>query len=111
MTVDFLKMADFLQEERQEFYQVLRRGGDERKRQVAIERLRRVINQVEPVARDPGEAWKSLAMEQRWGYMRGLSHLGTAMHELKSVGGSSILSRRRVTAYPSAPWLPAELLS
>jgi len=55
MTIDFLKTADFLQEEPQEFYQVLRRGGDERKRQVAIERLRRVIKQVEPLARDPGE--------------------------------------------------------
>jgi hypothetical protein len=87
MTIDFLKMADSFQEELQAFYQVLRRGSDESKRQVAIERLRRIINQVEPLAHDHGEAWKRLAMEQRWGYMRVVSHLGTARYELKSVGG------------------------
>ena len=79
MTTDFLKMSDSFQEELQEFYQVLRCGGDKRKRQMATERLRRVINQVEPLARGAGEAGKSLAMEQQWGYMSVLAHLGTAM--------------------------------
>jgi NTP pyrophosphatase (non-canonical NTP hydrolase) len=79
MTVDFLKTVDFLQEELQEFYQVLRRSGDKRKRQMATERLRKVINQVEPLARGAGEAGKSLAMEQQWEYMRVVAHLGTTM--------------------------------
>jgi hypothetical protein len=84
MTIDFLKAADFLQEELQEFYRILRRGGNERERRVAIERLRTAVDRVKPLANDPRESWKSLAMEQRWGYMRVLSHLGTATHELES---------------------------
>ena len=40
MTIDFPKVADFLQEELQEFYRVLRGGGD-KERQTAIERLGR----------------------------------------------------------------------
>lgn len=85
MTIDFLKMADSLQEELQEFYRILRGGGNEKERRAAIQRLRAAVNQVEPLASDPAEAGKSLAMEQRWGYMRVLSHLGTATRELKSV--------------------------
>lgn len=85
MTIDFLKVADSLQEELQEFYGVLRGGGDEKERQAAIERLRAAVNQVERLASDPPEAGKSLAVEQRWGYMRVLSHVGTATRELKSV--------------------------
>lgn len=85
MDIDFLKTADFLQEELQAFYRVLRCGGKSEELHVAIMRLRAVIEQIEPLANDPGEAWKILGMEQRWGYMRLLSHLGTASHELKTV--------------------------
>ncbi len=41
---------------------------------------------MEALADDPGEGWKELPMGQRWGYLRLLSYLGTAIHELKKVG-------------------------
>jgi hypothetical protein len=92
MTIDFLKTADFLQGELQIFYRALRRGGNKEELQLAIERLQTAIDHVEPLANDPGEVWQTLAMEQRWGYMRVLSHLGTATHELKSIDKSTSLA-------------------
>jgi hypothetical protein len=80
------KAADFLQEELQAFYATLRRGGDEVALRAAIERLQTAINQVDPLANDPGEGWKDLTNDQRWGYVRVMSHLGTATHELKRLG-------------------------
>lgn len=88
MAIDFLQTADFLQEELQVFYTVLRRGGDGLDLQEAVERLHSAVDQLEPLADDPGERWKDLPMGQRWGYLRMLSHLGTATHELKRVGRS-----------------------
>ncbi len=88
MAIDFLQTADFLQQELQAFYKVLRRGGDGLELQKAVERLRSAVDQVEPLADDPGEGWNELPMGQRWGYLRMLSHLGTATHELKRVGWS-----------------------
>jgi hypothetical protein len=84
MTINFLTTADFLQEELQTFFRVLRRGNDVEALRSATERLRKVIDETEPLAEDPGDAWKDLALEQRWGYLRVLSHLGTAGHELKT---------------------------
>lgn len=89
MTVDFLKTADFFQEELQAFYWVRRHGGDESELQTAIERLRAAVDQVEPHVNDLGEQWRNLILEQRWGYLRLVSHVGTATHELKLVGGSA----------------------
>jgi hypothetical protein len=88
MAIDFLRTADFLWEELQAFYTVLRRGGDERELQTVVERLRSAVDHVEPLAEDPGEGWNELPKGQRWGYLRLLSHLGTATHELKRVGWS-----------------------
>jgi hypothetical protein len=84
-TINFLTTADFLQEELQTFFRVLRRGNDVEAIRSATERLRRAIEAAEPLAEDPGDAWKDLAPDQRWGYLRVLSHLGTADHELKGV--------------------------
>lgn len=89
MDIDFLKTADFLQEELLAFYRVLRCERKSEELRAAIMRLQAVIEQVEPLANDPGEAWKTLGMEQRWGYMRLLSHLGTASHELKAASVAS----------------------
>ncbi|MGE4092738.1 MAG: hypothetical protein AB7G75_18045 [Candidatus Binatia bacterium] len=83
MMINFLTTADFLQSELREFYRVLRRERDQEMIDAAIQRLRTVVDKIEPLADDPGDSWQSLAMEQRWGYMRVLSHLGTAAHELK----------------------------
>jgi uncharacterized tellurite resistance protein B-like protein len=83
MTVNFLKTADFLQEELQAFFRVLRLGSDVEAIRSAAERLRRTVDEIEPLAKDPGDAWKDLAPDQRWAYLRMLSHLGTADHEIK----------------------------
>jgi len=83
MTIDFLKTADYLQGELQVFFRVMRHTKDRIVIHAAIERLQAAVNQVEPLSEDPGEAWKDLALNQRWGYLRVLSHLGTATHELQ----------------------------
>ena len=80
MTVDFLKTADFLQEELQAFFRVLRLGSDVEAIRSAAERLRKTVDEIEPLAKDPGEAWKDLAPDQRWAYLRVLSHLEGVMH-------------------------------
>jgi hypothetical protein len=82
---NFLTTADFLQTELQTFFRVLRRGNNVEAIRNAMDRLRNAIESVEPLAEDPGDAWKDLAPDQRWGYLRVLSHLGTADHELKGV--------------------------
>ena len=83
MTIDFLSAADYLQAELQAFFRVLRRTQDVATIRAAKERLQVAVNQVEPLSEDPGEAWQDLALPQRWGYLRVLSHLGTATHELR----------------------------
>ncbi|MEW6296299.1 MAG: hypothetical protein AB1671_00975 [Thermodesulfobacteriota bacterium] len=88
VSVDFLKTADFLQEELQIFYRGLRCGRDERERQAAIARLRAVVTHIESMIGDPSTAWQHCSADQRWGYLRTLSHLGTATHELKRTGTS-----------------------
>ena len=80
MTVNFLKTADFLQEELQAFFRVLRLGSDVEAIRSAAERLRKTVDEIEPLAKDPGEAWKDLAPDQRWAYLRVLSHLEGVMH-------------------------------
>ena len=69
MTINFLKTADFLQEEVQAFFRVLRGGSDVEAVRSAAERLRRTIDAIEPLAKDPGDAWQDLALNQRWGYL------------------------------------------
>lgn len=83
MAIDFLRTADYLQDELQKFFRVIRHTKDTAAIKAAIERLQSVVNKVEPLSEDPGEAWKNLAVNQRWGYLRVLSHLGTATHELQ----------------------------
>jgi hypothetical protein len=80
----FSQKADFLQEELQAFFRVLRLGNDVEAIRSAAERLRKTIDEIEPLATDPGDAWKDLASDQRWAYLRMLSHLGTAGHEIKA---------------------------
>jgi hypothetical protein len=65
---------------------VRRSKGDEALIQAAAERLRAIVLHVEPFGDDPGEAWESLSIEQRWGYVRVASFLGTAVHELRRLG-------------------------
>jgi hypothetical protein len=75
MIIDWLKTADFFQEELQAFYQVFRRGGDKGKLRAAIERLRAAVDQMESMVNDLEGKGGGLTAEQRWGYLRVLSHL------------------------------------
>lgn len=83
MASDFLQAAEFLQEELKAFYEVRRQMSDGVAVQTAAQRLWEALQQVEPMAEDPGEQWRVLGESQRWGYLRLVSHVGTAMHELK----------------------------
>jgi len=47
MTVNFLKTADFLQEELQAFFRVLRLGGDVEAIRSAAERLRKTVSNLD----------------------------------------------------------------
>ncbi len=83
----FAQTSTFLQQELQEFFRAVRRSkGDEALLRVAGERLSAAVYFVEPLGEDPGEGWEHLPMEQRWGYMRVVSLLGTAVHELRRLG-------------------------
>lgn len=80
-------MSDFLQQELQEFFRAVRRSkGEEELIQAAAERLLAVVHRAEPYGDDLGEAWEHLAVEQRWEYLRVVSLLGTATHELRRLG-------------------------
>ena len=59
------------------------RHGDGTTRQAAAEQLQAIVDKLEAFADDPGEQWRTLSDIQRWGYLRLLSHLGTATHELQ----------------------------
>ena len=86
MALDFVQAQGRLQGDLQAFFRQVRRSkGAEVKVQVAMARVRRAIDQLEPLAADPGDRWPNLALEQRWGYLRLLSYLGTASHALKEV--------------------------
>lgn len=87
MDIDFLHYAEFLKMELQHFYRLLRNGGTPRAKQLALARLHEAVQEVEPLAEDPGERWDSLPAEQRWGYLQLASHVGTATHELKKYRG------------------------
>jgi hypothetical protein len=87
MPSEFIQASDLLHRELQEFFRAVRRSkGDEALIQAAAEHLRAVVHHVEPYGDDPGEAWEHLSIEQRWGYVRVASFLGTAAHELRRLG-------------------------
>jgi hypothetical protein len=82
---DFCRKADFLKEEIEELYRLLRRGGKRTAKEAAVVRLQTALGTVEAWAEDPGPAWERLPLAQRWGYLRLVSHVGMAMHELKKL--------------------------
>ena len=87
MSGELIQTAAFLQQELQEFFRSLRRSkGDEALIQAAAQRLFSAVRLSEPFGEDPGEIWDSMSLEQRWGYMRIASSLGTAVHELRRLG-------------------------
>ncbi len=88
MAIDFLQVADFLQDELAQFFHVVRRIEDVTTQQAAAARLQAALDRVAAFADDPGEPqWRATSEPQRWGYLRLVSHVGTAMHELRRLGG------------------------
>lgn len=84
LNIDYLKAAARLHGELQAFHEMLQRLPCHHiARQTAQRRLQQVVAQLEPLGEDPGEAWESLSIEQRWGYLRLASFLGTATYELR----------------------------
>ena len=87
MRNELVQTSALLQQELQEFFRAVRRSkGDDTLIQKAAERLCAVVHYIEPFGEDPGEAWETLSIDHRWGYMRVASFLGTAVHELRRLG-------------------------
>lgn len=86
MTTDFLQVADSLRDELQHFFRIVRQTADTTARQAAATQLQTVINKVEPFAYGPEEEqWRVTPEPQRWGYLRLVSYVGTAQHELRQL--------------------------
>lgn len=86
MAVDFVEKAAFLKDELEAFYQRFKPSIGEATQQRAIARLRIAISKIESFAEDPGSLWKRLSVEQRWGYLKLVSHVGTATYECIDFG-------------------------
>ena len=99
MDTDYVRSAEFLYETLQVFRELLRQEKqNESVLETARGRLQTVVTQMEPLGKDPGEAWQSLLMAQRWGYLRLVSYLGTATHLLREGGQRETHIERPVRA-------------
>ena len=84
MDADYVRSAKLLYEALEDFCELLEREKqNESTLETARRRLQTVVTQMEPLGKDPGEAWQSLLIAQRWGYLRLVSYLGTATHLLR----------------------------
>jgi len=84
VSVDYIQAAKRLHEELLAFNETLQHTPhDHTMLQRARRQLETVVAQMELLGEDPGEAWESLSVDQRWGYLRVASLLGTAAHELR----------------------------
>lgn len=85
MSIDFVQKAQFLKAELDVFSHTFAHQTDEAIKAQAHRRLRKALNQVEALAEDPGGLWRYLSEEQRWGWLRLVSYVGIALHELKQL--------------------------
>lgn len=84
MVIDYVQTAEFLHRVLQDVSAILQREQQNAEALVtARQRLQTVVAWMEPLGEDPGKAWPSLAMKQRWGYLRLVSYLGTATDLLR----------------------------
>lgn len=84
MAINYSQLADFVREELQQFLHVMRQTDDESTQRAAVERLWATVNSVEALSYAPGDfQWNTLSEDQRWGYLRLESYVGTALHELR----------------------------
>jgi len=81
MAANLLYTVDFLRDELQAYFHIIRRGGEDGAQAAA--RLRTVLREVERLL-PPGPCDQvDLALEQRWGYVQLVSLMETARHELQ----------------------------
>lgn len=83
-SVDYTRAAERLHHALQVFNVIRQREPQDHSMfQTARKQLETLVAEMEPLGEDPGEAWDSLSTEQRWGYVRLASSLGTAEYELR----------------------------
>jgi hypothetical protein len=80
MAANLLHTADFLRDELQTYFHIIRRGGEDGAKAAA--RLRTALRQVESLLPPGAVNQVDLALEQRWGYVQLISLIDTARHEL-----------------------------
>lgn len=80
MAANLLHTADFLRNELQAYFHMIRRGGEDGTKAAA--RLRIALRQVESLLPPGSVDQVDLALEQRWGYVQLISLIDTARHEL-----------------------------
>ena len=89
MALDFLDAADHLQTQLGEFYWTLRKGGDP---VLAAVRLQAAVNTTEAETKDldgqPLTTWM-----QKWGYVRFVSAVERAMHEIGRITPAFVTDR------------------
>ena len=84
MTIEYVRLADFLREELHRFLSVVRQTEHGLTSQVAAEQLWAAVCRVEQFSYAPGEEqWKALSEAERWGYLRLESYMGSALYELR----------------------------
>jgi len=82
--VDFLQTADFMREELQKFFIVVRRGPHTEAIRQATEQLQHALSRCQTFASDSDQR-DNLPVEQRWGFLLLLSHVQSAREALKQV--------------------------
>jgi CheY-like chemotaxis protein len=80
----FLRMADVMRDELQNFFTVLHRGKDTDALRRATEGLQQVLSRYEPLVSN-SEQRNSLPVEQRWGFLLLLSNVQSARAALKAL--------------------------
>jgi hypothetical protein len=82
-TVNYIQQAELLKAELGAFSQSIQHTQNEVVHTQAAARLQRAVDTAEVWAEDPGLLWDHLSEAQRWGYLKLVSYLGLATHELK----------------------------
>ena len=85
MVANLLHTADFLRDELQAYFHMIRRGGEEGVKAAA--RLRTALGKVEPLLPPGSVDQVNFTLEQRWGYVQLISLIDTARHELRRYEG------------------------
>jgi hypothetical protein len=88
--IDYVQQAELLKAELSTFYHTLRHTQNKIIHTQAAARLQRAVDTAEAWAEDPGPLWDYLCEAQRWGYLKLISYLGTATHELKMLRKSCL---------------------